>query len=128
MAKKKEEPRKEATEEKKEKFVPDKDLPDVVNKINKDKKTTKITTLTKAKAFKLKRFYSGSFGADYITGGGFAYRRIQLLFGAKSSGKNALLNQTTAYLQRQCRNCHGIFPNFVTGKEDKPVDYWTLVL
>jgi len=60
------------------------DLPDIVNEINKKKKTTKITTLDLAKSFRLKRFFSGSFGTDYITGGGFAYRRIQLLFGAKS--------------------------------------------
>ena len=88
------------------------DIPDIVHEINKKKKTVKITTLNEAKAFRLKRFFSGSFGTDYITGGGFAYRRIQLLFGAKSAGKNALLNQTTAYLQRQCRHCHKIHPDF----------------
>jgi len=102
-------------------------LPDVVNEINKKKKTIKITTLSEAKAFKLKRFFSGSFGVDYITGGGFAYRRIQLLFGAKSSGKNALLNQMTAYLQRQCKICHGILPEFVDNHQ-QPVDQWTFVM
>lgn len=99
----------------------------VVNAINTKKKTTKITTLDKAVSFKLKRFFSGSFGADYITGGGFAYRRIQLLFGAKSSGKNALLNQTTAYLQRQCKHCHKIHPAYID-KNNRPVDYWTAML
>jgi RecA/RadA recombinase len=60
------------------------DLPAVVEEINKKKKTTKITTLSRARAFTLKRFFSGSFGVDRVTGGGFAYRRIQLIFGAKS--------------------------------------------
>ena len=59
-------------------------LPDVVNEINKRKKTIKITTLDKAVAFKMKRFFSGSFAVDYMTGGGFVHRRIQLLFGGKS--------------------------------------------
>lgn len=102
-------------------------LPKVVEEINKNKKSTKITTLSEAKAFKLKRFFSGSFGVDYITGGGYAYRRIQLLFGSKSSGKNALLNQSSAYTQRQCKLCHGILPYFVD-KYNQPIDQWTFVL
>ena len=96
------------------------EIPKVVDEINKKYKTTKITTLSEAKAFKLKRFFSGSFGIDYITGGGFAYRRIQLLFGSKSSGKNAILNQMTAYLQRQCKFCHGILPKYS--------DKWSFVM
>lgn len=59
-------------------------LPDIVEKYNKEKKATKITTLSKAKAFQLKRMFSGSFAIDEMTGGGYAYRRIHLLFGAKS--------------------------------------------
>lgn len=102
------------------------ELPDIVNEINKKKKVIKITTLSEAKAFKLKRFFSGSFGVDYITGGGFGYRRIQLLFGSKSSGKNALLNQTTAYLQRQCKQCHSILPEFFDGMQAQ--DRWAFVL
>jgi RecA/RadA recombinase len=102
------------------------DLPDIVHEINKKKKAVKITTLEEARSFILKRFFSGSFGVDYITGGGFAYRRIQLLFGARSSGKNALLNQTTAYLQRQCRNCHAILPDFFNGTQAK--DQWSFVM
>ena len=103
------------------------ELPDFIKELNKKKEAVKVTTLTEAKAFKLKRFWSGSFGTDFITGGGFAYRRIQLLFGAKSAGKNALLNQTTAYLQRQCRVCHGVNPDYLDDKNN-PKDYWTFML
>ena len=82
-------------------------IPDIVHEINKKKKTTKITTLNEAKAFRLKRFFSGSFGTDYITGGGFAYRRIQLLFGAKSciDGDSFLLFE--AYKNNKRMNSKG---------------------
>ena len=43
-------------------YVVDKDLPDIVNEINKKAKTTKITTLGKAKSFAVKRY----FAADLI--------------------------------------------------------------
>ena len=102
-------------------------LPDVVNEINKRKKTIKITTLDRAVAFRMKRFFSGSFAVDYMTGGGFVHRRIQLLFGSKSSGKNALLHQMTAYLQRQCRLCGAIYPGYIL-PGNKPADRWTAVL
>lgn len=102
-------------------------IPEVVHRINKEKKAIKITTLSEAKSFLLKRFFSGSFGVDYVTGGGFAYRRIQLLFGSKSSGKNALLNQTAAFMQRMCRTCHGVLPEFMKN-EVTPVDTHTFVL
>ena len=108
-------------------------MPESIQKYNlqfKDEKTkkplTKIAVLDEAKAFKLKRMFTGSFAADYITGGGFAYRRIQLLFGAKSAGKNALVNQTTAYLQRTCRNCHGVLQSYINNY--KGVDHWSVVL
>jgi len=101
------------------------ELPQVINDINKKKKATKITTLTEAKAFILKRFFPGSFIVNRITGGGFAYRRIQLLFGAKSSGKNALLNQTIAYAQRLCRKCHNVLPSYAL---DKNIDRWSFFL
>lgn len=102
------------------------ELPEVVNRINKEMKAIKITTLSRANAFKLMRFFSGSFGVDFITGGGFAHRRIQLLFGARSSGKNALLNQMTAYLQRTCVTCHGVLPDYMTNSV--ALDRWAFVL
>ena len=101
------------------------ELPASVKEINKTFKTSKITTLDKAKALYLKRYFSGSFSIDALTGGGFTYKRIIMLFGAKSSGKNALLNQTTAFTQRRCRNCHGILPEFY---EADIMDYWATLL
>lgn len=89
-----------------------KDLPNIAGEINKKYKTIKVTTLDRAASFNLQRFFSGSFGVNHVTGGGFAYRRLQLLFGARSAGKNALLNQMTAYNQRLCRNCQGVHPEF----------------
>jgi RecA/RadA recombinase len=126
MAKKaedKEEPEKELTEADKKKVA----VTNVMDKINKQKKTIKITYLSEAKSFLLKRFFSGSIGVDYVTGGGFAYKRIQLLFGARSSGKNALLNQTIAFMQRMCRVCHGVLPHLLTNGI-VPVDMHTFVL
>lgn len=101
------------------------ELPDSIKEINKTYKTTKITTLDRAKAVYLKRYFSGSFSVDVLTGGGFAYKRIIMLFGAKSSGKNAMLNQTTAYTQRRCRICHGVLPEFY---EASSMDKWTFNL
>lgn len=95
------------------------ELPKVVEEINKSKKTTKITTLDKAKSFILKRMFSGSIAVDELTGGGFGYRRAHLIYGSKSSGKNALLYQTIAYNQRLCRNCHGIIPAFYGNSGDR---------
>jgi len=43
-----------------------------------------------------------------------------------NSGKNALVNQTTAYLQRMCRNCHGVLQNYVEGYKAK--DHWSFIL
>ena len=100
------------------------DLPEIIQKINKDKKATKLTTLDRAKAMKLKRFFSGSFLVDYITGGGYAYRRLQLLFGSRSAGKNAQMNQMIAFNQRLCRKCLGIRPEFF-GKAN---DRWATIL
>jgi len=94
------------------KLMKNNELPDVAKEINKKAKTTKITTLDRAVSFRLKRFFSGSLTIDDITGGGYAYRRIHLLFGQKSSGKNAELNQMIAYNQRICRHCHKILPEF----------------
>lgn len=106
----------------------DKTLPSsaeaVINEINKKYKTIKITTLSKAKAFTLKRFFSGSFEIDYLTGGGYAFRRIIMLFGARSAGKNGALNQTIAYNQRICRHCGGIvLPYYEASSPDKWT-YW----
>ena len=81
------------------------EIPDIIAKINKDRGATKITTLDKAKSLILKRFFSGSFFIDDITGGGYAYKRIQMLYGARSSGKNAQLQQMIAYNQRLCKKC-----------------------
>jgi recombination protein RecA len=103
----------------------DKELPAIVNEINKQFKTTKITTLSKAKSFAVKRYFSGSFGIDYLTGGGYAYKRILLLYGHKSSGKNSQLYQMMAYNQRLCRNCHGILPEYY---ESESQDRWTRIL
>lgn len=86
-------------------------LPQAVIEYNK-KFGNKIALLKDAKAMHLKRMFSGSFGLDLMLGGGWAYKRIQLLYGAKSSGKNSLLYQTTAYNQRLCRNCQGILPEY----------------
>ena len=81
------------------------EIPEIIAKINKDRGATKITTLDKAKSLILKRFFSGSFFIDDLTGGGYAYKRIQMLYGAKSSGKNAQLQQMIAYNQRMCKKC-----------------------
>lgn len=101
------------------------ELPNIVKEINKEKKSTKITTLDKATALVLKRFFSGCFSIDYAIGGGYAYKRIQLLYGGKSAGKNAFLNQMIAYNQRICRHCFRILPEFYEAKE---VDRWTALL
>ena len=94
-------------------------IPDVIAKINKEKGGIKISTLDQAKSLILKRFFSGSFYIDDLTGGGYAYKRIQMLFGAKSSGKNAQLQQMIAYNQRLCRKC------LMEGHQDKiRPDYW----
>jgi RecA/RadA recombinase len=100
-------------------------VPSIVEKLNKDKGRTVITTLTEAKALRLKRMFSGSFNIDDMIGGGYAYKRIQLLFGSESSGKNAQLNQMIAYNQRLCRVCHGIRPDIPS---DASADRWTVVL
>jgi RecA/RadA recombinase len=113
-----------AKEKVENRFVLDESLPDVVNAINKEFKTTKITTLSKAKSFSMKRYFSGSFGVDYLTGGGYAYKRILLLYGHKSSGKNSELYQMLAYNQRLCRHCHGVLPQYY----EKELDRWTSIL
>jgi RecA/RadA recombinase len=103
------------------------ELPSVVKEINKKAKATRITTLARAKALYLKRFYSGSYAINTITGGGYAYRRIHILFGGKSAGKNASLNQMIAHNQRICRHCHGILPQYYE-QPDNSIDRWTLNL
>ena len=95
------------------------ELPNSVKEINKKYKATKITTLDKAESFKLKRMFSGSLLIDELTGGGWAYKRRHMLFGAKSAGKNALFNQTIAYNQRICRHCHGLLPEFYNNTSDR---------
>lgn len=101
------------------------ELPDSVKEINKKFKTTKITTLDRAKALYMKRYFSGSFMVDEMTGGGFASKRIIMIFGARSAGKNALLNQTAAFTQRRCRTCHGVLPEFYDASIE---DRWTSIL
>jgi len=101
------------------------DLPIAVQNYNKSKKAPKITTLDRAKAAQIKRFFSGSFLIDDITGGGYAYRRIQLLFGGRSASKSAELYQMIAFNQRLCRNCFGILPQYYEMTEK---DRWTSVL
>jgi len=90
---------------------------EVINKINKDKKAVKVTTLSQAKAMHLKRYFSGSIVLDNLLGGGAVYKRIHLLYGQKSAGKNAHLNQLIAYNQRLCKNCGGVIPT--TDSNDK---------
>jgi len=98
-------------------------LPQVVLDYNKKMGSTKISTLSRAKALHMKRFFSGSFGLDRMFGGGAAFKRIQLYFGAKSAGKNATMNQMMAYNQRICRNCQKIMPEY-WGSSDR----WAIVL
>jgi RecA/RadA recombinase len=86
-------------------------LPQVILDYNK-KYGNKIALLKDAKALHMKRLFSGSFGLDLVLGGGWAFKRIQLLFGGKSAGKNSLLYQTTAYNQRICRHCHSVLPEY----------------
>lgn len=101
------------------------ELPASILEINKKYKTNKITTLDKAKSVYLKRYFSGSFSVDELTGGGFAYKRIIMIFGSRSSGKNALINQTTAFAQRCCRVCRGVLPEFYEASIE---DRWTAIL
>lgn len=98
-------------------------IPKVILEYNKKKGTNAILPMSQAKSLFLKRFFSGSFGVDRMLGGGAAFRRIQLLYGAKSAGKNALLNQMMAYNQRICRHCKGVMPQY----RDEP-DRWSDVL
>jgi len=109
-----------------------KDLPGIIKDINKSYKTIKVTTLSRAKSFEIKRFFSGSFGVDFITGGGFAYKRILLLYGARSAGKNSHLYQSIAYNQRMCRVCGGILPDYITTEPStnfiKGIDRWSGIL
>lgn len=102
-------------------------VPDIVAEINKKFKTTVIAPLSKAKALYVKRYFSGSLGIDYLTGGGYTYKRILLLYGHKSSGKNSQLYQTIAYNQRICRNCHGVLGEFYE-QNVNDMDRWTFVL
>lgn len=108
------------------------DLPKVISEINKEKKTVKITTLSKAKSMYIKRFPSGSFSVDQITGGGYAFKRMMMLYGHKSSGKNAHLYQTMAYNQRICRHCGGVIPEYVKQESSSHIitgiDRWSNVL
>ena len=94
-------------------------LPSVVLEYNKKAKSNKIAYLSDAKALFLKRFYSGSIGLNRILGGGAAYKRIQLYYGPKSAGKNATLNQMTAFNQRICRKCHKVLPEFWENGSDR---------
>lgn len=110
------------------KHVVDKELPPIVQEINKGANTTKITTLNKAKAMIMKRFFSGSVAVDAVIGGGFAFKRIQLLFGTRSVGKNGLLNQMIAYNQRICRHCGGILSQFWANEDDRHGMFLTYVL
>lgn len=136
MAKKKsEEAVVQTAEEEKERskgYSLDSTLPDIVNAINKEAKVTKITTLAKAKSFQVKRFPSGSFGIDNMIGGGYAFRRMMMLYGHKSCGKNSHLYQTIALNQRICRHCGGILPGFM--KEETSthnivgIDRWATIL
>jgi len=87
-------------------------VPSIIERINREAKQNKIAPLNECDALELQRMPSGSVSIDCLTGGGFGYRRVHVLFGAKSSGKNATLNQTIAYNQRICRNCHGLRPDF----------------
>lgn len=103
-------------------------LPQSVLEINKKFKTTKITTLNKAKSFVLKRMFSGSILADELSGGGWGYKRIHMLYGYKSSGKNALLNQTIAYNQRICRHCLGILSEDYNNEHDRHAVFLRYVL
>ena len=108
------------------------DLPAIINKINKDRKTIKITTMAKAKSMYIKRFPSGSLSVDAITGGGYAFRRMMMIYGQKSAGKNAHLYQTMAYNQRICRHCGGVLPELVKQETSSHiitgVDRWSNVL
>lgn len=112
-------------EEKQEILV--KGVPNIIAEINKKRKTTIIAPLSKAKAMYVKRYFSGSFGIDYITGGGYTYKRILLLYGHKSSGKNSQLYQMMAYNQKICRKCHGILEEFYHQNPAK-MDRHTMVL
>jgi RecA/RadA recombinase len=99
------------------KYTSDKTLPQIVQEINKRAKTTKITFLSKSRSHQMKRFFSGSISVDAITGGGYAFKRIHVLFGTRSAGKNALLYQMIAYNQRICRFCHGIIPEYTMSND-----------
>ena len=103
-------------------------LPQSVLDINKKFKTTKITTLDRAKSFILKRMFSGSIFVDELSGGGWGYKRIHMLYGYRSSGKNALLNQTMAYNQRICRHCLGVMPDDYNNEHDRHVIFLRYVL
>lgn len=98
-------------------------IPQCILDYNKKKGMNKILPMSQAKSLFQKRFFSGSFGIDKMLGGGAAFRRILLLFGAKSAGKNALLNQTTSYNQRICRHCKKVLPKY---REES--DRWADVL
>lgn len=87
-------------------------IPQAILDYNKKKGANRILPMSQAKSLYLRRFFSGSFGVDKMLGGGAAFRRIQLLFGAKSAGKNALLNQMMAYNQRICRHCRNVMPEY----------------
>lgn len=110
------------------KYIVDKDLPSIVQAINKEAKTTKITTLAKARSMIVKRFFSGSVSIDAAIGGGYAFKRIHLLFGTRSVGKNASLNQMIAYNQRICRYCAGILPQYYDKVEDRHSLFLTRIM
>lgn len=104
-------------------------IPSIINEINKAAKTSKIAPLNECDALELRRMFSGSIAIDYLTGGGFGYRRVHLLYGTKSSGKNATLNQTIAYNQRICRKCHGLRGDYwFEADEDRHAQFLRFVL
>lgn len=108
------------------------EIPKIIEELNKAKKTIKISTLAKAKSFYIKRFPSGSFAIDNLVGGGYAFRRMHMLFGQKSSGKNSHLYQTIAFNQRICRHCGGILPGYVQEETSSHIisgkDRWATIL
>lgn len=98
-------------------------IPQCVLDYNKSKGKNRILPLSQCKSLYLKRFFSGSFGVDRVLGGGAAFKRIQMLYGARSAGKNALLNQLMAYNQRICRHCKCVLPQY-----QEESDRWADVL
>lgn len=78
----------------------------LIKKENKDKDSDPvISLLSDMDSVDVKRFSSGSFVLDTITGGGFPHGRVIEIYGPEASGKTSIALNSIANVQREGGNC-----------------------